>query len=80
MSESIASGRRITAYALLPEAPRPRNETPIPGHLCEVCLDALAVHLQTAPWGGDGRVRDLPGAVCLTRNAETMSTSPSSSY
>jgi hypothetical protein len=47
------SGRRITAYALLPAAQSPRNETPLPGHLCEVCLDAPAVHLPPAPWGGE---------------------------
>lgn len=25
----------------------------LPGHLCEQCLDAPAVHLQPAPWGGE---------------------------
>ena len=49
----LTSGRRITAYALLPGAPSPSKETPLPGHLCEVCLDAPAVALQPAPWGGE---------------------------
>ena len=53
MRLQLTSGRRITAYALLPGAPQPRSETSIPGHLCEVCLDAPAVHLQPAPWGGE---------------------------
>jgi hypothetical protein len=41
------SGRRITASALRPGAQSPRKATPSPGHLCEVCLDALAVHCET---------------------------------
>jgi hypothetical protein len=53
MQRQLTSGRRITAYALLPGAQRPPHETPIPGHLCEVCLDAPAVHLRPAPWGGE---------------------------
>jgi hypothetical protein len=47
------SGQRVTAYALLPGAPRTSPEPPIPGHLCEVCLDAPAVALQPASWGGE---------------------------
>jgi hypothetical protein len=47
------SGRRLTAYALLPGAQSPSNETAIPGHLCEVCLDEPAVRLRPAPWGGE---------------------------
>ena len=38
---------------LLPEAQRPSQKIPIPGHLCEVCQDAPAVALQPAPWGGE---------------------------
>jgi hypothetical protein len=47
------SGRRITATALLPGAPSASPETSIPGHLCEVCLDAPAVAFVLAPWGGE---------------------------
>jgi hypothetical protein len=47
------SGRRLTAYTLLPGAQSPSNETAIPGHLCEVCLDEPAVRLRPAPWGGE---------------------------
>jgi hypothetical protein len=53
MRLQLTSGRHITAYALLPGAPSPSKETPLPGHLCEVCLDAPAVALQPAPWGGE---------------------------
>jgi len=31
---------------------------PIPGHLCEECLDAPAVALVSAPWGGQMGVCD----------------------
>jgi hypothetical protein len=48
MQRPLTSTRRITA-ALLPEAQRPSTESPIPGHLCEVCLDAPATRLQPAP-------------------------------
>jgi hypothetical protein len=53
MQLQLTSGRRIAAYALLPGEQHARQETPIPGHLCEVCLDAPAVHLRPAPWGGE---------------------------
>ncbi len=53
MRQHLTSRRRITASALLPWEQRPRTETPIPGHLCEVCPDAPAVALQSAPWGGE---------------------------
>ena len=43
MRRQLTSGRRITPAALLPGEPRPSTETSIPGHLCEVCLDAPAV-------------------------------------
>lgn len=33
-------------------APEPARDL-LPGHLCEVCLDAPAVALQPAPWGGE---------------------------
>ncbi len=34
----------------------------LPGHLCELCLDAPAVRLQPAPWGGEmGVCRTCPG-------------------
>ena len=52
MRRQLTSGRRSIA-ALLPEAPRPSTETSIPGHLCEVCLDAPAVAFVPAPWGGE---------------------------
>jgi hypothetical protein len=53
MRRQLTSRRCTTTAALLPEARSPRNETPIPGHLCEVCQDAPAVALQPAPWGGE---------------------------
>ena len=53
MPRQLTSGRRITAAALPPGAPRPSTETSIPGHLCEVCLDAPAVAFVPAPWGGE---------------------------
>jgi hypothetical protein len=53
MRLQLTSGWPITAYALLPGAPSPSKETPLPGHLCEVCLDTPAVALQPAPWGGE---------------------------
>jgi hypothetical protein len=52
MQRQLTSGRRSIA-ALLPEAPRPSNESPMPGHLCEICLDAPAVAFVPAPWGGE---------------------------
>ena len=69
MQRQLTSGRRSIA-ALLPEAPRPSTETSIPGHLCEVCLDAPAVAFVPAPWGGEmgvcaacaGRPPDVPAA------------------
>jgi hypothetical protein len=64
MPLQLTSGRRIIA-ALLPGAQWPRSETPIPGHLCEVCLDAPATRLQPAPWGGEMGVCETceaPGA------------------
>ena len=65
MRLQLTSGRRLTAYALLPGAQSSNNEPPIPGHLCEVCLDAPATHLQPAPWGGEMGVCEAcaaPGA------------------
>jgi len=47
------ASRGSRTYALLPGGQEPRRETSIPGHLCEVCLDASATHLQPAPWGGE---------------------------
>ena len=52
MQRQLTSGRRSIA-ALLPEAPSASTETSIPGHLCEVCLDAQAVAFVPAPWGGE---------------------------
>ena len=52
MRRQLTSARRITA-ALLPGVPSPSTETSIPGHLCEVCLDAPAVAFVRAPWGGE---------------------------
>jgi len=50
----LLSVRRVAA--LLPGAQSASTETPIPGHLCKVYLDAPAVHLRPAPWGGEMRV------------------------
>ena len=35
------------------DIPIDAERDPLPGHLCEQCLDAPAVHLQPAPWGGE---------------------------
>ena len=51
----------------------------MPGHLCEVCLDAPAVAVVPAPWGGEmgvcaacaGRPSDVPTAR-RDRHAEVM--------
>ena len=53
MPRQLTSGRRSTPAALRPGEPRPSTETSIPGHLCEVCLDAPAVAFVPAPWGGE---------------------------
>jgi len=70
MQRQLTSGRHITPAALLPGAPSASPETSIPGHLCEVCLDAPAVAFVAAPWGGEmgvcaacaGRPPDVPAA------------------
>jgi hypothetical protein len=49
----LTSGRRNPAPALLPAAQQASHETPLPGHLCEQCLDAPAVAVVPAPWGGE---------------------------
>src|ERR671929_1088200 len=41
---------RIAEVREVPAAPAP---TPLPGHLCEQCLDAPAVLVVPAPEGGD---------------------------
>jgi hypothetical protein len=53
MRRQLTSGRRITAAALLPGPQPAAQETPLPGHLCEACLDAPAVTVVPAPWGGE---------------------------
>ena len=53
MQRQLTSGRRITTATLLLGAPSASTETSIPGHLCEVCLDAPAVAFVPAPWGGE---------------------------
>src|SRR5262249_61729665 len=40
------------------ESPTSPGTQPIPGHLCEQCLDAPAVRVVVAPWGGDMGVCD----------------------
>ena len=35
------------------EGQAPPGPPPLPGHLCEQCLDAPAVLVVPAPWGGD---------------------------
>ena len=69
MRLQLTSGRRITA-ALLPGEQRSSNEPPIPGHLCEICLDALATRLQPAPWGGEMGVCEA----CATPGAKAKGT------
>jgi hypothetical protein len=46
-------GPRRTLYALPAGTQTPPPATSLPGHLCEVCLDAPAVQLHPAPWGGE---------------------------
>jgi hypothetical protein len=70
MRRQLTSRRRFTAYALLPGVQSPRTETPIPGHLCEVCLDAPATRLQPAPWGGEMGVCEA----CAAPGAQTTGT------
>jgi hypothetical protein len=66
MRRQLTSGRRITPAILLPGAPSASTETSIPGHLCEVCLDAPAVAFVPAPCGGEMGIcaacRGLPAA------------------
>jgi hypothetical protein len=49
------------------------DEPALTGHLCEQCLDAPAVALVPAPWGGDmgicGACGGLPPAVAVTWDA-----------
>ena len=79
MRRQLTSGRHITPAALLPGAQSASTETSIPGHLCEVCLDAPAVAFVPAPWGGEmgvcaacaGRPPTVPAARC-DRHAEVM--------
>jgi len=40
---------RVSVIEILQDPP---PAPALPGHLCEVCLDAPAVQLQPAPWGG----------------------------
>jgi hypothetical protein len=49
----LTRGQRITVSALLPTVKRSSEATPLPGHRCAVCLDALAVRLQPTSWGGE---------------------------
>ena len=40
-----------------PAQPFPPEDGPLAGYLCERCLDAPAMYLHPAPWGGEyGRV------------------------
>ena len=70
MRRQRTSGRRNPAPALLPAAPQASYTAPLPGHLCEQCLDAPAVTVVAAPWGGEmgvcaacaGLPSDVPAA------------------
>jgi hypothetical protein len=53
----LLGGRRMPPVAMLLGVQSPRRETPIPGCLCEGCLDAPATRLQPAPWGGEESVK-----------------------
>jgi hypothetical protein len=53
MRLQLTRGQRITVSALLPTVKRSSEDTPLPGHRCEVCLDAPAVRLQPTSWGGE---------------------------
>src|SRR5262249_2007173 len=70
MRHQLLSGRRRPPVDMLPGVQSPSMETPIPGHLCEVCLDAPATRLQPAPWGGEMGVCEL----CATPGAQPQTT------
>jgi hypothetical protein len=53
MCRQRTSGQCHPTPALLPAAPQASYTTPLPGHLCEQCLDAPAVTVMAAPWGGE---------------------------
>jgi hypothetical protein len=53
MRLQLTRGQRITVSALLPTGKSSSEATPLPGHRCEVCLDAPAVRLQPTSWGGE---------------------------
>ena len=62
-----ADGARSAPFALalciveINEEPLAPSSTvpPQPGYLCEACLDAPAIHVVPAPWGGEMGVCDL---------------------
>jgi hypothetical protein len=39
----LPSGQSINGHTLMPGTAGPSDETPIPGHICEQCLDAPAL-------------------------------------
>ncbi len=50
-AQAFTAARRLVQAELSFQAAQEQDR--LPGHLCEVCLDAPAVHLQPAPWGGE---------------------------
>jgi len=53
MRQQLMRKRRLLAGGVLSWEQQLRDTPPIPGHLCEVCLDAPATRLQPAPDGGE---------------------------
>jgi len=52
-TQSWKQARAALATALYRGGLALTTGTSLAGHLCEVCLDAHAVQLRPAPWGGD---------------------------
>jgi hypothetical protein len=50
LEEVVADVGLLRCYALCSSC---AGVVPLPGYLCELCLDAPAVHLHPALWGGE---------------------------
>jgi hypothetical protein len=54
---------------------REDTPTPLPGYLCETCLDAPAISLVPAPWGGEmGVCRACQRRQAAARDEEARAT------
>ena len=49
----LSWGALCTGEVVIVQSPHVSPPAALPGHLCEVCLDAPAVTLASAPWGGE---------------------------